>query len=154
MAQLQVENLTEQCLRAISREGLHMGTSGTFWCPTWVLQVFFGAPHVYLSYLLSSGLSSNLWFIFRHINSFGDVEFFGCFVRGVVHGVCWRSLPGNNRFCKYFIHETYSDQILVLIRKQTLIWNPSKVVAFLSPRTTSSRDLWSHFSTRTAGWSL
>jgi len=31
---------------------------------------------------------------FRHINSFGDVEFFGCFVRGVVHGVCWRSLPG------------------------------------------------------------
>ena len=22
------------------------------------------------------------------------MEFFGCFVRGVVHGVCWRSLPG------------------------------------------------------------
>ena len=73
MAQLQVENLTEQCLRAISREGLHMGTSGV------------EAQHPILLILHD---------ICRHINSFGDVEFFGCFVRGVVHGVCWRSLPG------------------------------------------------------------
>merc|ERR1719348_2706367 len=31
---------------------------------------------------------------FRHINSYGDLEFFGCFCRGTLVGVCWRSLPG------------------------------------------------------------
>jgi len=31
---------------------------------------------------------------FRIINSFGDVEFFGCLVQGVLQGVAWRSLPG------------------------------------------------------------
>lgn len=31
---------------------------------------------------------------FRHLNSFGDLEFFGCFSHGTMVGVCWRSLPG------------------------------------------------------------
>jgi len=31
---------------------------------------------------------------FRHLNSYGDLEFFGCFNRGSLIGVCWRSLPG------------------------------------------------------------
>jgi len=31
---------------------------------------------------------------FRHLNSFGDLEFFGCFYRGIMLGVCWKSLPG------------------------------------------------------------
>jgi len=31
---------------------------------------------------------------FRHINDFGDLEFFGCFSHGTMVGVCWRSLPG------------------------------------------------------------
>jgi len=31
---------------------------------------------------------------FRHLNTFGDLEFFGCFNRGCLLGVCWRSLPG------------------------------------------------------------
>jgi len=31
---------------------------------------------------------------FRHLNSFGDLEFFGCFNHGTLVGVCWRSLPG------------------------------------------------------------
>ena len=31
---------------------------------------------------------------FRHLNTFGDLEFFGCFFRGTMVGVCWRSLPG------------------------------------------------------------
>ena len=60
-------------LRAISIGALHTATSGI------------EAKHPILL---------NLPDFCRHINSFGDVEFFGCFVRGVVHGVCWRSLPG------------------------------------------------------------
>merc|ERR1719397_1377609 len=31
---------------------------------------------------------------FRHLNQFGDLEFFGCFLRGRLVGVCWKSLPG------------------------------------------------------------
>jgi len=31
---------------------------------------------------------------FRHINSYGDLEFFGCFHMGTMLGVCWKSLPG------------------------------------------------------------
>merc|ERR1712106_384762 len=31
---------------------------------------------------------------FRHLNDFGDLEFFGCFSHGVLQGVCWKSLPG------------------------------------------------------------
>lgn len=31
---------------------------------------------------------------FRILNSFGDLEFFGCFFRGLMLGVCWKSLPG------------------------------------------------------------
>jgi len=31
---------------------------------------------------------------FRHLNMFGDLEFFGCFSEGFLVGVCWRSLPG------------------------------------------------------------
>lgn len=31
---------------------------------------------------------------FRHINGYGDLEFFGCFHRGTLLGVCWKSLPG------------------------------------------------------------
>jgi len=31
---------------------------------------------------------------FRCINSYGDVDLFCCFVRGIIHGVSWRGLPG------------------------------------------------------------
>lgn len=31
---------------------------------------------------------------FRHLNDFGDLEFFGCFFRGTLVGLCWKSLPG------------------------------------------------------------
>lgn len=31
---------------------------------------------------------------FRQINSYGDLDFFGCFYRGTMLGVCWKSLPG------------------------------------------------------------
>ena len=33
---------------------------------------------------------------FRHLNTFGDLEIFGCFFRGTLVGVCWRSLPGGS----------------------------------------------------------
>jgi len=31
---------------------------------------------------------------FRHLNDYGDLEFFGFFCSGVLQGVCWKSLPG------------------------------------------------------------
>jgi len=31
---------------------------------------------------------------FRHINAYGDIELFCCFIRGIMHGPCWKGLPG------------------------------------------------------------
>lgn len=31
---------------------------------------------------------------FRYLDSTGDLEFFGCFVRGIGHGLCWKGLAG------------------------------------------------------------
>lgn len=31
---------------------------------------------------------------FRYLDSTGDLEFFGCFVRGIGHGLCWKGLVG------------------------------------------------------------
>lgn len=31
---------------------------------------------------------------FRHINAYGDIELFCCFIRGSIHGPCWKGLPG------------------------------------------------------------
>ena len=99
MEQLQAASQTGQYLREVSREALRMVTSGAnfkghlSWnCKIWG-QFKRRAPNSTSGRY--KGLNQiNLNLICRHINSFGDVEFFGCFVRGVVHGVCWRSLPG------------------------------------------------------------
>ena len=36
----------------------------------------------------------------RKLNDFGDVEFFGCFVDGRLHGTCIKTLLGGDRVFK------------------------------------------------------
>ena len=40
---------------------------------------------------------------FRSINEFGDVEFWGCFVEGKLHGTCLKTLVGGEL---YFLQVT------------------------------------------------